>query len=95
MFWGVDIGQFAARQGARISLLISIHKVAKTMTSARPGTGDSLRNMPGVSGTWYRLRAPLQLIRLALPRFVHLSNWMACELDVSLGLETSKPIAVA
>ena len=44
MFWGVDIGQFAARQGARISLLISIHKVAKTMTSARPGTGDSLRN---------------------------------------------------
>ena len=39
--------------------------------------------VPGVPGTWDRLRT-LQHIRLALPRFVKLSNWTAGEFDVSL-----------
>ena len=40
--------------------------------------------VPGVPGTWDRLRGTLQHIRLALPRFVKLSNWTAGEFDVSL-----------
>ena len=52
---------------------------------ALPGTRDLWRCGAGGPGNVESTAGALQCIRLALPRFVKLSNWAGQECDVSLG----------
>jgi hypothetical protein len=51
---------------------------------ALPGTEDMLRRGAGCPVNLESVAGALQCIQLALPRFVDLSNWALCEINVSL-----------
>jgi hypothetical protein len=71
---------------------IGFPNVAQTMNSAHCLVREICYVAAGRPGNLESLTRALRSIRLALPRFVNLSNWAAREFDVSLGPDGGRKI---